>query len=198
MIKGIHRIARKNINTKDYWDKKFSEGKSANGTSACEDIMEYLKKTFPKDKDIVALDIGSGQMKEASFMVQIAEHFDNSTCFISDISSEICDTWKREDVKAERGVLPSLNYADDTFDLILCSHVLEHVTELELAIGEIKRIAKDGSMAIINSPLGPEWIGEEEHVWWIAEDADYGLGEIVTSFPGNQWHSMVQVYKVKK
>ena len=77
----------------------------------------------------------------------------------------------------------------------MCSHVLEHVDDIEASTKEIYRILKPNGLAIINSPIGFQWSGEEEHVWWLQENVDYGIGEIIDSFPGNQFKSMVQIYR---
>lgn len=198
MFKDIYKINRDNINTVNYWDNKFIDGKSSNGTSACEDILEYVKNKLSLSENAVVLDIGSGSMRDSSFILKVKENFKNYKCYVSDISPEICKTWKAEGVEAVHGKLPILEFEDDYFDLILCSHVLEHVSELEEALTEIKRIAKSNSIVIINSPVGEEWRMEEEHVWIIGKNADYGIGEILDCFEGNQWKSMVQVYKVIK
>jgi len=46
-----------------------------------------------------------------------------------------------------------LIFKDETFDFILCSHVLEHVVEDKKAIQEIFRVLKKGCLAIIQSPV---------------------------------------------
>jgi SAM-dependent methyltransferase len=46
-----------------------------------------------------------------------------------------------------------LPFGDDTFDLILCSHVLEHVIEDDVAIGEIARVLKPGGTGILQVPI---------------------------------------------
>ncbi len=47
-------------------------------------------------------------------------------------------------------------YADNTFDIIICSHVLEHIIDVNKAISELYRIMKHGSWAIIMAPVLPE------------------------------------------
>ena len=44
-------------------------------------------------------------------------------------------------------------FDDDTFDLILCSHVLEHVVEDDVAIRELVRVVKPGGTAILQVPI---------------------------------------------
>ncbi len=42
---------------------------------------------------------------------------------------------------------------DDSFDVILCSHVLEHVDDDLVAMREIKRVLKPGGFAIVQVPI---------------------------------------------
>ncbi|AVS65719.1 O-antigen biosynthesis protein [Paracidovorax avenae] len=44
-------------------------------------------------------------------------------------------------------------YADDSFDLIICSHVLEHVNDDQLAMRELHRVLAPGGCAILMVPL---------------------------------------------
>ena len=54
------------------------------------------------------------------------------------------------DVKADITKLP---FANDSFDLVLCNHVLEHIPEDNKALAELYRILKKGGTAILQVPL---------------------------------------------
>lgn len=49
--------------------------------------------------------------------------------------------------------ITDLEYPDNYFDAIICSHVLEHVRRETKAIGEIYRVLKPGGWAIIDIPI---------------------------------------------
>lgn len=49
--------------------------------------------------------------------------------------------------------LCDIKYDDNTFDLVICNHVLEHIVDDELAIKELYRITKKGGRAIISVPI---------------------------------------------
>ncbi len=49
--------------------------------------------------------------------------------------------------------LTDLRFVDDTFDVIMCNHVLEHVHDDLKAMREIYRVLKPGGWAILNSPV---------------------------------------------
>jgi SAM-dependent methyltransferase len=57
---------------------------------------------------------------------------------------------------SERVDLVSMPYADASFDLILCSHVLEHIVDDRAAIGEMYRALRPGRMAVIVLPIRSE------------------------------------------
>lgn len=46
---------------------------------------------------------------------------------------------------------------DDTYDVVFCNHVLEHVPDDKKAMREILRVLKPGGMAIIQVPLNPSY-----------------------------------------
>ena len=53
------------------------------------------------------------------------------------------------------GDIRKLQFKDETFDLIICNHVLEHVIEEEQALKEIVRVLKSNGKAIVQIPFSP-------------------------------------------
>lgn len=49
--------------------------------------------------------------------------------------------------------LTNLEFEDNFFDFIICSHVLEHIEEDRKAIGEIHRVLKKGGKAMVLVPM---------------------------------------------
>jgi SAM-dependent methyltransferase len=49
--------------------------------------------------------------------------------------------------------LTSLPMDDASFDVVVCVHVLEHITDDTAAMGEIYRVLKPGGWALVNVPL---------------------------------------------
>lgn len=83
--------------------------------------------------------------------------------------------------------LTSLPFADDSFDLIICLHVLEHIQDDRKAIRELRRVLKPTGAAVIQVPMFdiPETIedpkvttpegrlkafGQEDHVRKVGRD----------------------------
>jgi SAM-dependent methyltransferase len=50
--------------------------------------------------------------------------------------------------------ITNIAYPDDSFDLIICSHVLEHVPRDHLAIRELHRILRTDGVAVLQVPIG--------------------------------------------
>jgi ubiquinone/menaquinone biosynthesis C-methylase UbiE len=49
-----------------------------------------------------------------------------------------------------------IEYPDESFDIILCNHVLEHVSDDKKAIGEFCRVLKRDGWAILSVPISGE------------------------------------------
>jgi SAM-dependent methyltransferase len=47
----------------------------------------------------------------------------------------------------------NMTFADETFDLVWCSHILEHVTDDLKAMREIRRVLKPNGVAVIQVPV---------------------------------------------
>ncbi len=45
-----------------------------------------------------------------------------------------------------------IQFDDDSFDLIICNHVLEHIPEHKTAMKELNRVLKPGGTAILQTP----------------------------------------------
>jgi SAM-dependent methyltransferase len=52
----------------------------------------------------------------------------------------------REDIRA-------LSYAGETFDLVICHHVLEHIDDDRQAMKELRRVLKPTGRAIVSTPI---------------------------------------------
>jgi len=60
--------------------------------------------------------------------------------------------------------ITSLDCADETFDVIYCSHVLEHVPEDRAALKELYRVLRPGGWAILQVPIKGEVTQEDPTV----------------------------------
>tara|TARA_B100000767_G_scaffold275765_1_gene315248 strand:- start:3549 stop:4304 length:756 start_codon:yes stop_codon:yes gene_type:complete len=100
----------------------------------------YLEReTSFLDDSIKVLHVAPEQVFYKKF--KSFSHWDYTT---TDLFSPLAD------VKADLCDLP---FKSNTYDLILCNHVLEHIPNDEKAIKEIYRILKPGGTAILQVPL---------------------------------------------
>ncbi len=60
----------------------------------------------------------------------------------------------------------ALPFADNTFDKIICSEVLEHIPDYRAALREIERVLKPGGLFCASVPR--RW--PERLCWWLSED----------------------------
>ena len=64
--------------------------------------------------------------------------------FTFDLNSPIADI---------KGDLTSTNFKDESFDLIICNHVLEHIKDDKSALNEIYRVLKYNGTSILQVPI---------------------------------------------
>jgi SAM-dependent methyltransferase len=61
--------------------------------------------------------------------------------------------------------ITAINHSEDSFDLIICSHVLEHIPDDRLAMRELFRVLKPGGRAIVQVPVGATLLSTIEDPW---------------------------------
>lgn len=54
-------------------------------------------------------------------------------------------------------------FPDGSFEYVLCSHVLEHLDDLEMALGECARILKPGGYLKVHHPIGLDMQADADH-----------------------------------
>jgi Methyltransferase domain len=109
-------------------------------------------------------------------------------------------TYVRGDLApSEEGVqqidLQRIPYPDQTFDMVICNHILEHVANAETALREMYRVLKRGGRAICQTPYASRlthtfedpllqspddrlfFYGQEDHVRLFGSDIEQRLNE---------------------
>jgi SAM-dependent methyltransferase len=85
-------------------------------------------------------------------------------------------------------------YADGSFDFIICSHVLEHVSDDRLALGELYRILAPGGRGIIMTPVAPEGSFDEDSA--VTEEGErwrrFGQGDHVRLYDSSTLRSRIR------
>ncbi|WP_336513836.1 class I SAM-dependent methyltransferase [Pollutibacter soli] len=91
------------------------------------------------------------------------------------------------DERIQKIDITHIPYTDNEFDILICNHVLEHVTHYKKALSEIVRVLRPGGLAILQTPysrkltenfedesintdeLRLQYYGQEDHVRWFSE-----------------------------
>lgn len=98
------------------------------------------------------LDAGAGELKNrvhCQHLEYLSQDFCQYTGGGSGLSSKHWDT-SRIDIVSD---ITSVPEADESFDAILCSEVLEHVPEPTHALDEFQRLLKPGGQLILTAPF---------------------------------------------
>ncbi len=103
---------------------------------------------------------------------------------------------KRAMVKMD---LTDIDREDNVFDVIICSHVLEHIPDHKKALSELYRVLKPGGWAIIQVPIIAEQTFEDPNVKTLDDrERVYGLSEHVRGYGKDYKDLLVEAgFKVK-
>jgi len=82
----------------------------------------------------------------------------------------------------------SLPFANDTFDKIICSEVLEHIPDYESVLLEIQRILKPGGLLCVSVPR--RW--PEKICWWLSEEYHLVPGGHVRIFDAGELRNQIE------
>ena len=96
--------------------------------------LSLILKTIPADTEKL-IDIGSGN---GYLLKQIKKAYPK----IGLSGFDIKDTDTATEYSYIKGNIEALPFEDKSFDVVTCSHVLEHIIDVDKAISELKRITK--------------------------------------------------------
>lgn len=113
----------------------------------------------------------------------------------------------RSDVDVQANIL-SLPFDDASFDLVICSHVLEHIDDDATAMSELRRVTRKDGATLIQVPLRldrptdedpevtdpqarKERFGELDHVRWYGLDIEGRLE--AAGFAVERWHALEEI-----
>ncbi len=146
--------------TREYWDRKW-----AREDGDRRDIPRHLDRLGVDLSDRMVLDIGCGKSKDdaklrdrGAFVVPV------------DFSEAACRFQSKRGVAAVCGDAQRLPFKSECFDVVVASHVLEHLTDLHV-VGEWMRVLRPGGVMLILGPHGMGWDTRcHEHFWTFEHD----------------------------
>jgi SAM-dependent methyltransferase len=113
-------------------------------TDLNEDCLHFIANwALTQESNLEVLDVGSahGYLLKQLHTLQPGWSLHGVDVALSSESSQ--------PYRAHRGLLPNLPFADQQFDWVLCTHVLEHVPNLPAATRELQRIARQGLIIVV-------------------------------------------------
>ena len=113
------------------------------------EMHEHIKNSLSNKKYNKLLDIGCGKGFTGKSIINFCKNY-----YGIDISSSAVKIAKKKIKNGNFVVGSALNlpYEDKTFDLIVCSEVLEHIPKFKKAIKEISRVVKTNGDVIVTCP----------------------------------------------
>lgn len=95
-------------------------------------------------------------------------HVAPEPCLESIFKDQLVDNYLTADLFDPRAMVKmdicDIQYSDNVFDVIYCSHVLEHVVDDKKAMREFFRVLKYGGWAILNVPITREKTYEDSSI----------------------------------
>lgn len=150
---GIKKLIRYNINTPGYWDTIWGQ-ESHDTWRTYPNKYPYLIKHLPETGEL--LDIGCGV---GILLRKIREARPNLDLTGADISSIGVRHLEAAGFKGVVGGFPMLPMDNDSFDVVIASEVLEHLSDPDTAVRETARLCRPDGLTILTVPddcLGPE------------------------------------------
>lgn len=74
-----------------------------------------------------------------------------------DFDLQAVDAARRKGLTVSVGRLADQRYADDSFDLVLMNHVIEHVHDPLETLGEVYRVLRSNGLLVVTTPNASSW-----------------------------------------
>lgn len=116
-------------------------------------FLAAFDSLLPSIPPLRVLEVGVG---EGEILQRVQSRFPDASCRGLDVPDEsLPPEWERRGITAEFGNVEALRFDDRSFDLVLAIEVLEHVDDVEAALGEISRVC--AGAAVMSVPFEPVW-----------------------------------------
>jgi len=136
----------KNINTAEYWDKKWS-GVFSVDQVPYQNEVDYVIANWVRP-NLRVLEIGCGA---GTLMLRLREAIPDIDIIGLDISTYAVKITKAHGFNAEVAKVPPIPFKDNSFDLVIAEELIEHIDEDDELLKEMIRVGKE---CIISTPNG--------------------------------------------
>jgi 2-polyprenyl-3-methyl-5-hydroxy-6-metoxy-1,4-benzoquinol methylase len=136
-------------NIKAFYDQKYTEGQEIPRTS-----KQFTVDCVPADRILDILDVGCGSGTNSLALAKKGHRLHGV-----DISEAAIEQYCRHGFDGRTADIETgLNYPDNSFDLVFCSEVIEHMTSPEILASEMNRVLKPGGQLVLSTPNSAFWL----------------------------------------
>lgn len=110
-------------------------------------FLQIILDKYAPQNNLRILDVGCGAGAILDFLRDkgyVGEGIDNN--------EEALKYCRDKGLKVNIGTVEKMNYEDESFDIVLASDVLEHLTDDKMAVREVSRVLKRGGLFIATVP----------------------------------------------
>lgn len=134
------------------------------------EVLDSIQTFLPKTPQSI-LDIGTA---DGIMLSNLKSAFPDATCIGIEYDWELTTCCKHKTVHVIQGDALKLPVKDDTFDVVIATAIIEHVTEPIQLIREAFRILREDGVFIVTTPH-PFWEGIATRIGHLKEEEHHEL-----------------------
>ncbi len=155
-------------NTPEYWDSTYKGEGSADPNGRDDRHTWKLIASSLQDGEFSLLDVGCGSGYLLRYLEQALPQVELHGTDLSVAGIEIAQSRTKAALSVGNALV--LPYTDNTFDYVVSSEFLEHITDIDQVLTEIERVLKPGGKTIHVFPY-KDFVPSDEHVREYDEDS---------------------------
>lgn len=105
-------------------------------TDLNESSIKFIESNIPAADNLSLLDVGAGN---GYLLRRLGKQYPWQRLAGVDVCQDCSD---RASFELYSGILPNLPFKDKEFDVVTCTHVIEHLLDVELSVKELLRVTK--------------------------------------------------------
>lgn len=145
-------------------------------------------KYLPKDINLKVLDAGCGDGRH----LQVARHYGFQKLYGIDqdlISlNKVKDRFENEAPFIQQGNIEQLPFSNESFDIVICSEVLEHVDNVEKALQNLYSVTRKGGSCAISVPR----FWTEKICWLLSKEYPHTPGGHLRIFKTKELEKLIK------